>query len=121
MANPNLLWPPNHTLVPIGIAGITDPDGDLVTITITGITQDEPTNGLGDGDTAPDGFGVGTTQAQVRAERSGTANGRVYAISFRAEDGKDGACTGVVAVGVPHDQGKGSTPIDDGQKYDSSE
>jgi CARDB len=120
MANPNLLWPPNHTLVPIAIAGITDPDGDLVTITITGITQDEPTNGLGDGDTAPDGFGVGTTQAQVRAERSGTANGRVYAISFRAEDGKDGACTGVVAVGVPHDQGKGSTPIDDGQKYDST-
>ncbi len=117
-ATPNLLWPPNHKLVPITITGVTDPDGDPVTITITGITQDEPTNGLGDGDTAPDGFGVGTSQAQVRAERSGTGNGRVYAISFRAEDGKGGSCTGVVKVGVPHD--KKDTPIDDGQKYDST-
>jgi hypothetical protein len=119
-AEPDVLWPANHRLVEIAITGVTDPDGDPVTITVTGNTQDEPTNGVGDGDTAPDGFGVGTSKAQVRAERSGTGNGRVYAISFKAEDGKGGACTGVVKVSVPHDRGKGSVAVDDGQSFDST-
>lgn len=114
------LWPPNHKLATITIQGVTDPGNDPVTLRVTGITQDEPVNGLGDGDTSPDGFGVGTAQAQVRKERSGTGNGRVYAIAFTAEDGKGGSCTGTVTVGVPHDQGQGSTPIDDGQVYDST-
>ena len=115
-----ILWPPNHKLEAVAIQGVTDPDNDPVAIRITGITQDEPVNGLGDGDTAPDGFGVGTGLAQVRVERSGTGNGRVYAISFVADDGKNGSCSGQVAVGVPHDMGKGRLPVDDGQNYDST-
>jgi hypothetical protein len=114
------LWPPNHKLATVTVTGITDPDGDAVTATVMKITQDEPVNGLGDGDTSPDGFGVGSPQAQVRAERSGTGNGRVYAITFKADDGKGGTCNATVNVGVPHDQGKGSVAIDDGQKYDST-
>jgi len=114
------LWPPYHRLVPISVAGITDPNGDPIAITVTKITQDEPVNGLGDGDTSPDGFGVGTPQARVRAERSGTGNGRVYAISLRADDGKGGTCNATVNVGVPHDQDGGSVPIDDGQNFDST-
>lgn len=102
------------------LTGITDPNGDTVTVNVTKITQDEPVNGLGDGDTSPDGFGVGTAQAQVRAERSGTGNGRVCAITVNASDGKGGSCSATVNVGVPHDQGKGSVPIDDGQIYDST-
>lgn len=114
------LWPPNHRLVNVSVLGVTDPDGDSVTVVIAGITQDEPVNGLGDGDTSPDGFGVGTTQAQLRAERSGTGNGRVYRISFTAVDGKGGSCTAAVTVGVPHDMGRGSKPVDDGQAFDST-
>jgi hypothetical protein len=117
-ASPALLWPTDHKLVPIAISGVTDPDGDSVTLTITGITQDEPLNGLGDGDICPDGFGAGASQAQVRAERSETGNGRVYAISFTASDGKGGTCQGRVGVGVPHD--RKDTPVDDGQKFDST-
>lgn len=114
------LWPPNHKLATVSVQGVTDPNGDPITITITGITQDEPVNGLGDGDTAPDGFGVETSQAQLRRERSGTGNGRVYALSFKASDGKGGSCTGRVTVGVPHDHGQQSAPINDGQNYDST-
>jgi hypothetical protein len=120
-ASPNRLWPPNHELVPVSITGITDPDGDSITITITRITQDEPVNGLGDGDTSPDGFiSSGDVKVLLRSERSGKGNGRVYAITFRAEDGRGGSCTGVVQAGVPHDQGKWATPIDNGQNYDST-
>ncbi len=114
------LWPPNHSLQTVSILGVTDPDGDPVAIAVTGITQDEPTDGSGGGDTGPDGFGVGTSQAQVRAERSGSGNGRVYAVHFSASDGEGGVCSGSVSVGVPHDQGKGSVPVDDGQLYDST-
>ncbi|GMR19583.1 MAG: hypothetical protein BMS9Abin36_0178 [Gammaproteobacteria bacterium] len=113
------LWPPNHKLKDIAIQGVMDEDGDAVTLTIDSITQDEPVNGLGDGDTSPDGFGIGAPIAQLRAERSGLGNGRVYQVSFTANDGKGGTCSGVVGVGVPHDQGQGSEPVDDGQLYDS--
>jgi hypothetical protein len=104
-ATPNELWPPNHKFVTVSLSGGTDPDGDATTLTITGVTQDEAIDGLGDGDTAPDAAWVTGTRAQVqlRAERSGTGDGRVYRISFTVSDGSD-TCHGTVTVGVPHDQ-----------------
>ncbi|MGQ0792131.1 MAG: hypothetical protein ACT4NJ_07935 [Nitrosopumilaceae archaeon] len=113
------LFPPNHKMSDITISGVTDADGDTVTLTIDGITQDEPTNGLGDGDTSPDGNGLGTDTAQIRAERSGTGDGRVYEISFTADDGNGGMCTGSVSVDVPHD--KKSTAVNSGQNFDSTQ
>ena len=109
----------DHKLVPISILGVTDPDGDPVTLTITKITQDEPVLGTGSGNTAPDGIGVGTATASVRAERAGSQHSRVYEISFTASDGKGGECIGSVLVAVPHDQSPNTTIVDDGQIYDS--
>ncbi|HEV8580330.1 MAG TPA: hypothetical protein VGX68_14780 [Thermoanaerobaculia bacterium] len=118
-ASPSLVWSPNHDMAAIEIAGVTDPDGDPVTLTVDGITQDEPVLGTGSGDTAPDGDGVGTATARVRAERSGTGDGRVYSIQFRASDGRGGSCSGSVRVSVPHDQND-SSAADSGQAYDST-
>jgi PKD repeat protein len=124
-ARPSLasLWPPNHKFVSITILGVTDPEGNEAPITITSIRQDEPvdTPGHDDGSFAPDGKGVGTNTAQVRAERAGSGNGRVYHLFFTAKDGQGGTCTGEVLVGVPHDQGQGSVPVDDGARYDSTQ
>jgi hypothetical protein len=120
-ASPKVLWPPDHKLVDIAITGVTDPDGDPVSITITRIEQDEPVNGLGDGDTSPDGFGVGTAQARLRRERSGTGNGRVYHVGFTASDNQDASCTGTVQVSVPHDQAPASAAVDDGFRFDSTQ
>lgn len=114
------LWPPNHKLRTVAIDGVTDPDGDPVTLTVTAIAQNEPVDGLGDGDTAPDGFGVGSARARVRAERSGAGQGRLYFIGFRAADGKGSTCTGHITVGVPHDQSAKGLPVDTGQRYDST-
>jgi uncharacterized repeat protein (TIGR01451 family) len=111
---PNL-WPPNHKLHLITLTGATDPDGNPITTSVTGVTQDEPLNGLGDGDTSPDALpAAGTNQVWLRAERSGTGDGRVYRIGFEVTDGLGGSCTGVATVGVPHDQGGHSTPVDSG-------
>ena len=104
----------------VGVTGVTDPDGDNVSITIDRIWQDEPTNTTGDGNTCIDAGGVGTSEAWVRAERSGNFDGRVYDIYFTARDGRGGECTGVAKVCVPHDQGQGSTCGDDGKRYDST-
>jgi hypothetical protein len=119
-ADPKLLWPPNHKFQLITLNGATDPDGDPVTLAITSVTQDEPLNGLGDGDTAPDAkAGPAPNKVYVRAERSGTGDGRVYRIAFTVTDGNGGSCTGSATVGVPHDQGKGSTPTDSGLTVNS--
>jgi uncharacterized repeat protein (TIGR01451 family) len=106
------LWPPNHRLVSGRVGGVTDPDGDPVSVVVTGIQQDEPVQGKGDGNTAPDAtIGSGGAFA-VRAERTGTKDGRVYRILFSATDGKGGSCTGTLfAAVVPHDQGNGSTAV----------
>lgn len=117
------LWPPNHKLVEVGVGGVADPQGQPVTITIDGIAQDEPTNTVGDGNTCPDAGGVGTATAQLRAERTGTpsvpGDGRVYHIDFTATDPDGYTCTGRVTSCVPHDQGQGSTCVDQGPLYDS--
>jgi hypothetical protein len=117
-------------MIPVSVLGVTDPDGDPVTITIAEITSDEPTasgEGSGGAKHAPDADGVGTDTALLRAERSGDGNGRVYAISFVASDDRGGECQGVVFVNVPHDQrpsGRSPAPcdaIDDGQIYDATQ
>ena len=41
-----------------------------------------------------------------------TGGERVYRIAFAGSDGAGGTCAGVATVGVPHDQGGGSIPID---------
>jgi len=110
-----MLWPPNHQFVDVSVVGVTDPDGDPVAITITGITQDEALNvGVGEGNTCPDASGVGTATGSLRAEREGGGDGRVYHVGFTADDGRNGRCTGTVTVCVPHDQGQGRVCGDQG-------
>jgi hypothetical protein len=111
------IWPPNNKFVPVTVHGVSDPDGDPVSLKIDSIFQDERVSvrkGLGDGD------GVGSDTAHLRAKRVGSGNGRVYHISFTADDGQGGSCTGEVVVGVPHDRGKGSVAVDDGPIFDST-
>lgn len=134
-AKPQRLWPPNHKMVKVKIRGVVpgtsrpdddddddDHEGedhdedDHVTITIAGVTQDEPVKGLGDGDTSPDAVIQGE-HVLLRAERSGTGNGRVYQVSFSATDDQGGVCSGTVKVSVPHS--KKDTAIDSGQSFNS--
>ena len=118
--NPGMLWPPNHKLVTISFGGVLGGDGNAAEFAVTSVYQDELVDGLGDGDTSPDAFGVGTGSVQLRRERSGTGDGRIYEIGFDASDSAGATCSGTLFVGVPHDQGLGSTPIDSGVRFDST-
>lgn len=80
--NQSILWPPNHKMVNITIvAHASDNSGSPILSAV--VTSNEPDNGLGDGDAAPDWTTPAINQAtgmitlQLRAERSGSGNGRV--------------------------------------------
>jgi len=125
-AQPNVtsLWPPNHKFVTVTLTGGRDPEGNPVLLTIDSIFQDEPINGIADGDTAPDARKRGANKVDLRAERAGSpqvpGNGRVYYINFSGNDGRGGVCTGTVTVGVPHDQSpERRNAIGDGPLYNS--
>jgi len=96
---------------------VTDPLGGAVAITITGITQDEPLNGVDDGNTCPDAKGVGTDTAMLRAERSGSGSGRLYQVAFAAESDRGGSCVGTVTVCAPVDHFE---CVDTGTSFDST-
>ena len=68
-ASPSIseLWPPNHKMTTVSVKNVIDPDRDPITIKITKVLQDEPVNGLGDGDTSPDASGIGTNIGQLKS------------------------------------------------------
>jgi len=111
----DVLWPPNHQLIPFEILGVTDPDDDTVSTYVDNVLQDEPVNGLFDGDKSPDA--VGQT---LRAERDGDGNGRVYKVRFTAYDDYGSACTGELLATVPLSRGVNGTAVDDGTIFDST-
>jgi hypothetical protein len=110
-ASPDSLWPPNHKLRLVTVSGASDPEGDPTTTTVTGVTQDEPVNGLGDGDVSPDAvLGPASNEVRLRAERSGTGDGRVYRIAVTVTDTGGLTCEATLRVAVPHDLA--NSPID---------
>ncbi len=112
LASSYLLWPPNHIMVNIVIvANAADNSGLPVTLSAM-VTSNEPVDGLGDGDTGPDWTvpvidqNTGTIYLQLRRERSGNGNGRVYRVIIMATDSAGNSSTASLNIGVPHDMSK---------------
>ena len=117
---PTILWPPNHKYHTISIVGVLDVNGNEASVVVQQVFQDEPVEGIGEGNTKPDGVIDVNGGVQVRAERSGLEDGRIYEIAFEATSNDGASCTSTILVGVPHDQGQGNVPIDSGARYDST-
>ncbi len=100
------LWAPNHKLVALTVTVAASDNCSPVTSRITGVTSNEPVNGLGDGNTEPDWVVMGPLTLLLRSERSGRGTGRVYTIAVQATDASGNASTGATTVVVPHDQRK---------------
>ncbi len=65
------------------------------------VTSNEPINGTGDGDTAPDWSITNNHNVKVRAERAGNGSGRVYTIKVSSNDGCNPTSTATATVKVP--------------------
>jgi hypothetical protein len=116
------IGPPNHSYHTFSIANLVasvsdlcDGGVDISDVVISQVTSDEVQNGNGDGNTlndiviAPDCKSV-----QLRAEREGGGNGRVYKITLKVKDSSGNVTTAVRQVTVL--QGNGPA-IDSGAHY----
>ncbi len=106
VASPSTLWPPEHQLVDVGVS-YSAADNCTVASSIAcalGVTSNEPINGLGDGDTAPDWLITSPTTTRLRAERSGTGTGRLYTVTTTCTDQAGNSASRPVTVTVPHSQ-----------------
>ena len=105
--SPNVLWPPNHKMIPVSVnVSASDNCDSKPVCKITSVSSNEPENGLGDGDTAPDWKITGNFTANLRAERSGNGSGRIYTLTITCNDTAGNSSIKWVTVKVPHDQGK---------------
>jgi hypothetical protein len=101
-ATPDVLLQANHQMVPVSIrVSASDNSGQAVSCRIISVTSNEPVEGLGDGDTAPDWLVTGNLTLNIRAERSGKGSGRVYTINIECSDTSDNLSSKDVSVTVP--------------------
>jgi hypothetical protein len=104
-AAPNVLWPPNHKMTPVTVAvSASDVCSPTVTCKITSVTSNEAVNGPGSGHTAPDWQITGDHSVNLRAERSGRGNGRVYTLAVQCTDASNNSSSAQTTVSVPHNQ-----------------
>lgn len=118
------LWPPNHKYTTVKVADLVasasdlcDPGVNLSSVRIAKVTSDEPDNSGGDGNTTHDiVIASDCKSVQLRSERMGGSNGRVYTITFRVTDASGNVTTATAKVIVDHSQ-NGSAAVDDGPHY----
>ncbi len=105
--SPATLHPPNHKLIPITATIVaTDTCDASPLVRLVSITSNESDNGGGDGNTTDDiqgaSFGTDDREFQLRSERSGKGQGRVYTITYSATDASGNTTVRQATVTVPH-------------------
>jgi len=103
-ATPNELSPPNHRMQPVVLSLSATDNCGAVTCHIVSVISNEPLNGTGDGDAAPDWLITSSLGLELRAERAGSGSGRTYSIVIECVDEKGNASSSTIPVTVP--QGK---------------
>src|SRR6266545_4819327 len=107
---PITLWPPNHGYHTVTVAQMVQSVRDNCPISIDDVvievaTSDEPDDDLGDGNTSDDiVIGADCRSVQLRAERAGTGDGRVYTVTLRVRDSGGAVTRADFEVSVPHSQ-----------------
>jgi hypothetical protein len=114
-----LLWPPNHKYrsfrvqdLVTGVFDEGDPALSVDEVLIARVWSDEREDGSSDGRTVDDIVIASTCQAvDVRAERRGTGNGRVYVVELAVTDAAGNTGTASVLLNVPRER-KGVAVLD---------
>src|SRR5207302_9990585 len=98
VATPKALWPPNHQIVPVSVmVDAVDNCDPSPGVRITNVTSNEPQDPL-----APDWEITGAQSLNLRAERLGQGQGRVYTIVVQCRDLSGNVSTASIDVTVPH-------------------
>ena len=99
-ATPSVLWPPNHKMIPVRINVEATDDNALASTQIIDVKSNESSS---PGKKGPDWEITGPLTLNLRAERLGQGNGRIYTITIESEDDGGNLTTAEVTVVVPHD------------------
>lgn len=101
------LWPANHQMVAVSLTAVVRDTFDAMpSIRIVSVRSNEGANTRGDGDTANDWIITGPMSLQLRAERSGQGNGRIYTITVEASDASGNTAERVIQISVPKSRGR---------------
>jgi uncharacterized protein len=103
-ASPNVLGPANHKMIAVTVAAQSTDAVSAVVCRISSIASNEPDNGLGDGNTSGDIGPIIGLSTMLRAERSGTSNGRFYLLTVVCRDAAGNSSSAAVTVTVPKGQ-----------------
>lgn len=105
------LWAPSHQMTPVSVSlEATDICDPTPVCEINMISSNEPVQGPGYGRHAPDWEITGAKTAELRAERSGLGDGRVYTLTGQCTDKSGNSAEAEMEVVVPHDLG--SPPVE---------
>jgi hypothetical protein len=105
VADRPVLGPPNHKMMEVALSyDVRSCSTSGAVACSISVSSNEPTNGTGDGDTAPDWEVIDAHHVRLRAERAGAGAGRIYTNTIRCEDSAGRISTQDVLVRVPHDQ-----------------
>jgi len=125
VANPITLWPPNHKYHTVNVSEcftavsdncISPSNSDVIIVKVTS-DEAEDANGGGDGNTTDDMVIASDCKSvDLRKERQGNGNGRVYTIHMELDDGNGNIGTATYQVHVP--KSKKGTAVDDGAVYE---
>jgi hypothetical protein len=100
-------WPPNKNVVTVATVNATDALSGVApgSFTVTG-TSSEPASDPNSPDIIVTPNGIGGYVVQLRADRLGNGNGRIYTLNATASDLAGNTATVTARCTVPHDQGK---------------
>ena len=100
-ASPNVLKPADHKMVAVTVTAIASDTCSAATCKITGVTSNQPVEGVGSGNTAPDWQITGDLTVNLRRERSPMNEPRTYTLAIACKDASDNTATTSVSVTVP--------------------
>jgi len=108
-ATPAVLWPPNHQMVNVTVAVVAFDVADPNPVSrIISVTSNQPVNGTGDGDAAPDWQITGPLTVKLRSERS-SGQDRIYTITVETVDDSGNSTTATDTVKVTNSKQRGAT------------
>ena len=122
--NDQTLWSPDHTYSTFDASDLVtsvsdncDPNVGISSVVIVKVSSDEPDDANADGFTINDIVIANDCKSvQLRAERKGDGNGRVYIVTLKVTDSDGNTTTATAKVTVPHAQ-NGNPAVDSGPSF----
>lgn len=105
----SILWPPSHEMVDVAITSNATDDSGCLSLDVE-VSSNEYESDASNGDKSPDFSApqidppTGNIFMQLRAERNGSGNGRVYQVTIIATDCSGNSSSTTLEVICPHDK-----------------